>query len=120
MMQCLGVAHSRNRPAVSNDYPYSESLFKTLKYRPQLPLKRFECLLTARRWGTELVHWYNGSHRHSSIGFVTPDQRHVSLGQALLRVRPQVNKKEKEGPSGKPATLVRAGSRLVLRPHGPP
>jgi hypothetical protein len=58
-MQRLGVAHSRSRPAVSNDNPYAESLFKTLKYRPQLPLKPFADLLHARRWVTELVHWYN-------------------------------------------------------------
>ena len=65
IMQRLGVAPSRSRPSVSNDNPYSESLSKTLKYRPQLPLKPFECLLSARRWVTELVHWYNGAHRHS-------------------------------------------------------
>ncbi len=49
-MQRLGVAHSRSRPAVSNDNPYAESLFKTLKYRPQFPLKPFADLLQARRW----------------------------------------------------------------------
>lgn len=64
-MQRLGVAHSRSRPAVSNGNPYSESLFKTLKYRPQLPLKQFENRLQARWWVTELVHWYNGEYRHS-------------------------------------------------------
>ncbi len=89
-MQRLGVAHSRSRPAVSNDNPYSESLFKTLKYRPQWPLKPFDNLLSARRWVTELVHWYNGAHRHSAIGFVTPDQRHAGLDQALLQARAQV------------------------------
>ncbi len=89
-MQRLGVAHSRSRPAVSNDNPYSESLFRTLKYRPQLPLKPFESLLLARRWVTELVHWYNGEHRHSAIGFVTPDERHGALDQALLNARSQV------------------------------
>lgn len=95
-MQRLGVAHSRSRPAVSNDNPYSESLFKTLKYRPQLPLKPFACLLSARRWVTELVHWYNGAHRHSSIGFVTPDQRHAGLDQALLNARAQVYEKARQ------------------------
>ena len=89
-MQRLGVAHSRSRPAVSNDNPYSESLFKTLKYRPQLPLKPFENLLQARRWVTELAHWYNGEHRHSAIGFVTPDQRHAGLDQAPLGTRTEV------------------------------
>ena len=65
-LQELGVAHSRSRPAVSNDNPYSESLFKTLKYRPYLPVKPFENLLAARRWVTELLHWCNEEHRHSS------------------------------------------------------
>lgn len=95
-MQRLGVAHSRSRPAVSNDNPYSESLFKTLKYRPQLPLKPFENLLQARRWVTELVHWYNGQHRHSAIGFVTPDQRHAGLDQALLSTRTQVYERARQ------------------------
>ena len=71
-LQRLGVAPSRSRPSVSNDNPYSESLFRTLKYRPDLPVKAFEDLLQARRWVTELVHWYNDEHRHSAIGFVTP------------------------------------------------
>ena len=56
-MQRLGVAASRSRPAVSNDHPYSEALFRTLKYRPELPVQPFNGLLQARRWATELVHW---------------------------------------------------------------
>jgi putative transposase len=89
-MQRLGVAHSRSRPAVSNDNPYSESLFKTLKYRPQFPLKPFADLLQARRWVTELVHWYNEEHRHSAISFVTPAQRHSQTDKALLQARATV------------------------------
>ncbi|WP_415838061.1 IS3 family transposase, partial [Polaromonas hydrogenivorans] len=58
-MQRLGVAHTRSRPSVSNDNPYVESAFRTLKYRPELPVKPFENLLAARRWVTELAHWYN-------------------------------------------------------------
>lgn len=86
-MQRLGVAHTRSRPAVSNDNPYIESAFRTLKYRPQLPVKPFENLLAARRWVTDLVHWYNHEHRHSAIGFVTPTQRHAGLDRALLEQR---------------------------------
>ena len=89
-MQRLGVAHSRSRPAVSNDNPYSESLFKTLKYRPQFPLKPFADLVQARRWVTELVHWYNEVHRHSAIGFVTPAQRHAKTDEAMLKARAAV------------------------------
>ena len=86
-MQRLGVAPSRSRPSVSNDNPYSESLFRTLKYRPQLPIKPFENLLQARRWATALVRWYNDEHRHSAIGFVTPSQRHAGQDMALLESR---------------------------------
>ena len=86
-MQRLGVAPSRSRPSVSNDNPYSESLFRTLKYRPQLPVKPFENLLQARRWATALVRWYNEEHRHSAIGFVTPSQRHAGQDMALLESR---------------------------------
>ncbi len=49
----------------------------SLKYRAQLPLKPFADLLQARRWVTELVHWYNEQHRHSAISFVTPEQRYA-------------------------------------------
>ena len=89
-MQRLGVAQTRSRPAVSNDNPYSESLFKTLKYRPELQLKPFEDLLQARRWVTELVHWYNNEHRHSAIKFVTPAQRHAGNDRTLLAARTKV------------------------------
>ena len=86
-MQRLGVVHTRSRPAVSNDNPYVESAFRTLKYCPQLPVKPFENLLAARRWVTDLAHWYNHEHRHSAIGFVTPAQRHACLDRALLEER---------------------------------
>jgi putative transposase len=86
-MQRLGVAPSRSRPSVSNDNPYSESLFRTLKYRPELPVKPFEDLLQARRWATRLVRWYNEEHRHSAIGFVTPSQRHAGQDMDLLANR---------------------------------
>ena len=85
-----------NSNSNSNDNPYSEALFKTLKYRPRLPLKPFACLLIARRWVAELMHWYNGAHRHSAIGFVTPDQRHAGLDQALLSARAQVYDKARQ------------------------
>jgi putative transposase len=86
-LQRLGVMSSFSRPAVSNDNPYSESLFKTLKYRPPYPLKRFADLNCAREWVTDLVCWYNQEHRHSAIGFVTPAQRHAGLDETLLAQR---------------------------------
>ena len=95
-MQRLGVAHTRSRPAVSNDNPYVESAFRTLKYRPQLPVKPFENLLAARRWVTDLAHWYNHQHRHSAIGFVTPAQRHAGLDRALLEERALVYERARQ------------------------
>jgi putative transposase len=89
-LQHLQVAHTRSRPSVSNDNPYSESLFNTLKHRPQLPLQPFADLTQARRWVADLVHWYNQEHRHSNISFVTPSQRHSGADIALLQRRAQV------------------------------
>jgi hypothetical protein len=75
---------------VSNDNPYSESLFKTLKYRPKYPLKPFDGVSEARDWVTGLVEWYNHEHRHSAIRFVTPAQRHEGLDEDLLNNRQAV------------------------------
>lgn len=95
-LQALGVIPSFSRPAVSNDNPYSESLFKTMKYRPAYPQKPFEHLLAARQWVGTFVQWYNHEHRHSAIGFVTPAQRHSGLDTALLSKRVEVYKAAKE------------------------
>lgn len=83
-LQKLGVMPSLSRPAVSNDNPYSESLFRTLKYRPAYPLHPFADIAAARTWATTLVQWYNHEHRHSAIRFVTPAQRHAGLDQSIL------------------------------------
>lgn len=83
-LQQLGVMPSLSRPSVSNDNPYSESLFKTLKYRPEYPSKPFVDLEAARAWVSEFVVWYNQEHRHSSIRFVTPEQRHNGEDKLIL------------------------------------
>jgi len=83
-LQALGVMPSLSRPGVSDDNPYSESLFKTLKYRPAYPLEAFDTLFAARTWVAGLVRWYNHEHRHSAIRFVTPAQRHANLDQDIL------------------------------------
>lgn len=83
----LGVAPSFSRPAVSDDNPYSESLFRTLKYRPQYPREPFKTLSDARAWVARFVRWYNTEHRHSAIRFVTPEQRHCGADVALLAMR---------------------------------
>jgi putative transposase len=89
-LQALGVMPSFSRPAVSNDNPYSESLFKTLKYCPLYPDKPFACLSAARTWVNGFVRWYNVEHRHSAIRFVTPAERHAGLDAALLSNRTAV------------------------------
>lgn len=89
-LQALGVMPSFSRPAVSNDNPYSESLFKTLKYRPAYPRRVFESLIVARQWVGTFVYWYNHEHRHSAIRFVTPAERHAGLDTALLHKRANV------------------------------
>ena len=90
MLQGLGVVPSFSRPAVSNDNPFSESLFKTMKYRPSYPQRAFETLLAARQWVSHFVQWYNHEHRHSAIRFVTPGERHAGLDTALLSKRVEV------------------------------
>ena len=89
-LQQLGVMPSLSRPSVSNDNPYSESLFKTLKYRPKYPLKPFAKVTDARDWVMGLVEWYNNEHRHSAIRFVTPTQRHEGMDEDLLAKRKAV------------------------------
>jgi putative transposase len=86
-MQNLGVMPSFSRPSVSNDNPYSESLFKTLKYHPGLPEKPFDTLDEARLWVAGFQQWYNEEHQHSAIKFVTPGQRHRGEDKEILSMR---------------------------------
>jgi putative transposase len=90
-LQELGIVPSFSRPSVSNDNPYSESLFKTLKYRPEYPEKAFKDITSAREWVTGFVDWYNNEHFHSGIKFVTPNQRHLGSDNKILLDRHQVN-----------------------------
>lgn len=89
-LQKLGITPSRSRPAVSNDNPYSESLFKTLKYDARYPSQPFATLAAAREWVTGFVQGYNHEHRHSGIQFVTPAQRHNGEDRAILEQRQAV------------------------------
>lgn len=95
-MQKLGIVPSFSRPSVSNDNPYSESLFKTLKYAPSYPTKPFESLEEARQWVATFVQWYNHSHRHSGIKYVTPVQRHQGEDIAILVQRKRVYEEAKK------------------------
>ena len=89
-LQHLGIVASFSRPSVSDDNPYIESLFRTLKYRPEYPHKPFESVEHARAWVTAFVVWYNAEHRHSGIRFVTPDERHDGREHAVLANRVRV------------------------------
>jgi len=75
---------------------YSESLFKTLKYTPKYPNKPFENVVDARAWCHQFVTWYNHSHCHSGIEFVTPNQRHTLQDEAILKARHKVYEKAKQ------------------------
>jgi transposase InsO family protein len=86
-LQNLGVVASFSRPRVSDDNPYSEALFRTLKYRPGFPSQPFASLKTAQGWVDGFVAWYNTEHLHSAIRFITPDDRHFGREAAILAQR---------------------------------
>jgi putative transposase len=100
-LQGLGVVPSFSRPAVSNDNPYSESLFRTMKYRPAYPGKPFENCAAARQWVGMFVQWYNHEHRHSAIRFVTPAERHAGMDTALLQQRSYVYEEARKNNPGR-------------------
>jgi putative transposase len=85
----LGVTKTHSRPHVSNDNPYSEAQFKTLKYRPGFP-EQFGSLMDARTWMRHFVGWYNHEHCHSGIGLLTPATVHQGKAPAVLAARQQV------------------------------
>jgi transposase InsO family protein len=86
-LQRLGVIPSFSRPKVSDDNPYSEALFKTVKYCPMFPSKPFQSLDEARLWVDDFVDWYNNKHLHSGIKFVTPANKHAGRDIEILRRR---------------------------------
>lgn len=89
-LQWLGIVPSFSRPRVSDDNPYSEALFRTLKYRPEYPRRPFETIEEARQWVRWFVRWYNTEHLHSAIRFVTPDDRHFGREPEILENRRRV------------------------------
>jgi len=82
----LGVTRSHNRPHTSNDNPFSESHFKTLKYQPSFP-KRFGCIEDAQTFCRSFFDWYNQDHHHSGLGLMTPDQVHYGQTEAVHAAR---------------------------------
>lgn len=93
----LGIATSFSRPHQSNDNPYSESLFRTAKYRPNYPRRPFESIEAARAWVAQFVRWYNTEHLHSALRFVTPDDRHFGREDAILANRNEVYTAARQG-----------------------
>ena len=86
-LYALGITPSNSRPRVSNDNPYSESLFKTLKYRPNYQPKGFASIEEAREWCQLFVNWYRYKHHHSGIKFLTPASRHEGKDYEILEKR---------------------------------
>ncbi len=91
----LGVVPSFSRPACSNDNAYSESLFKTVKYKTNYP-GAFENLNHAKEWVKEFVKWYNTEHHHSGINYVTPEERHSGQDKKILERRKQTYEEAKK------------------------
>jgi putative transposase len=85
----LGVTKTHSRPHVSNDNPYSEAAFKTLKYRPDFP-EKFNCIEDARLFCTNFFKWYNNEHRHSGISMLTPQSVHYGMTESILEKRAEV------------------------------
>ena len=94
-MEELGITSSYSRPRVSDDNPYVESLFRTLKYIPSWPSKGFDSLEVSRTWVEEFVIWYNTEHKHSRLNYVTPAERHSGKDAAILEYRAKVLMKYK-------------------------
>ena len=86
-LQRLGIVPSFSRPKVSDDNPYSESLFKTVKYCPMFPNKPFQSLDETIKWVNNFVDWYNNEHLHSGIKFVTPADKHAGKDKEILNRR---------------------------------
>ena len=89
-LEYLGVLASFSRPGVSDDNPYSEALFRTMKYRPEYPSRPFADIAAARLWVEAFVGWYNTEHLHSGIRFVTPEARHEGRDATILADRREV------------------------------
>jgi len=112
LMAELGITCSHNRPRVSNDNPFSESQFKTLKKQPDYP-ERFEGIEHARTWFTDYVHWYNGSHQHSGIAYFTPEQVFLNLQEDIAITRQAALQKAFEA---NPKRFINGAPKVKLPP----
>lgn len=118
----LGMLMSYSRPRVSNDNPYSESLFRTVKYCPQWPSKGFKSLAGVREWMLQFEQAYNEQHLHSGIQFVTPADRHRGLDQQQLAQRKRVYERAKRQNPGRwsgPTRNWEVAGPVALNPGKP-
>ena len=111
-LQMLGIAPSFSRPSVSDDNPFSESLFKTLKYCPRYPSKPFASEEEALTWVVKFVDWYNNIHQHSGINFVTPNARHQGFDNQILLNRTAVYEDAKQKNPNRWSKQVRNWMRI--------
>ena len=88
----LGVTKTHSRPHVSNDNPFSESQFKTMKYQPGFP-ERFGSIEDARAFCQDFFTWYNKEHYHSGIAYLTPETAHYGKADECLKKRSEVLQK---------------------------
>lgn len=119
-LQWLGVVPSFSRPHVSDDNPYSEALFRTLKHTPAYPRLPFDDLQSAQCWMARFVDWYNGVHRHSAIRYVTPDERHSGHEHAILARRRSIYERARRSNPRRWTRATRnwtAISQVVLNPQ---
>jgi len=120
-LERLGITGSYSRPRTSDDNPYSESLFRTLKYRPEYPTYGFESLEASREWTYGFVLWYNEIHRHSALKYVTPAQRHRGESAAILEARKEVleeaKRKHPERWKGRPTRNLEEEQMVWLNPE---
>ena len=119
LLTSLNVEISHNRPRVSNDNPFIESFFKTLKYRVNYPL-RFRDLTHAREWMASFVNWYNTEHLHSAIGHVTPHQLRTGEARCIFEKRNHVMQQARtaypERWGSRPAKYWASPKEVVLNP----
>ena len=89
LLMDLGITRSHSRPHTSDDNPFSEAQFKTMKYRPDYP-RRFESLMDARQWARGFFDWYNNDHYHSGLNLLTPTSVHYGEAAAIQQQRQAV------------------------------
>ncbi len=95
-LEFLGITPSFSRPRVSNDNAYAESLFSTLKGRPNFKETGFLSLADARQWAASFVNWYHSEHHHSGLKYLTPSQRHLGEWEVVIQKREALYAEAKE------------------------